>query len=1195
MIFKPVVLSGLLLLFLTPLQGEDMISNSGMELGEVGKGVPGYNVKMFSISRDELLKHPDRKHIAITTADGKDGKALLLPAYPGAEIMMIEPGDIKIDSDGEVELSLDARVGETVDGKASNVRFYIDFRMLGDGTVKSEKSWSHPNYPIITGMSGTPGKEWKRFTRRIKVMKWKNVYTTSLRVISADKNTPVNAPFYIDNFRIRFLDGKNEAPEEAAVIPDRLENYGFKGDRITFTVTALLRGDAGKTELVLEETSYPNARQIFPVTLKKDPAFVSQNGLLRYSGTLSVPAERYGLFRCILNRNGSALSTVGLFSVLHPPVAHKRFTPGWSIGMNSATLMPYNTPYSKRQETATLHNYNSAEQTGIFPKLAGIRNARIWGNWCLIEPEKGKFTSKIIDQEIDLYIRNGIEPFFCIAGGMGMAFQDYGPNGEQAKYPHYIHPTLRKLKREHLNQEVIALNELSLNDYKRYLNYCLETWGGKIRIWEQFNEPGVLYMDPNQYLAYMKYSYQAVKAKDRNFIFLGNGNTCDVGYDKGWCRRLTAADPNYTDFLDGVAFHPYYNATDYQDNIYNLYSKHIAELRASMKKQKPLYNTECFYIRNARKPQLEFYLQKGRCTAEAVQRHYLDGMLNDVRMASSPDNNAVVNHEPTGTGLRTFSEEGVALNALSAMLKDMETIEPVVLNPFMRAGIFLNAAKNHAMGFVYDLRASGSNIVGAETSGVKFYDLFGNPVKTDKQIPLSYEPLYLKGTPEQIKNFFRNVRFVPMKSCRVFGRRINDRIYLTAVNLTGQPGVMEVNFNKAHNLPSVRFEFTKDREDSTVDFPAVRNADYSGLPYSVHALDAELGGGTVSILPDSRDFSIPDKAEDAVELKLSRGSKIRVWNEGNDLCIAADVKSKSITPSPNDELWNGDALEVFVDPAPFSKPAANRIISTNPLNCFQYVFAATPSKTGKSILGISRTNPAFATKAVFHAKRTETGYALDIRIPWSEIRPEYNGVIGLELEVARPEEKGWKESLSGANKPAFAERRHYLLFQVKSSETLRNGNFAAVAYGDAANWFFSTQTKDSRIRCVPGAGYGNGNAVEFRTSKLLYSNWRQYISQEIKIPEWARRARISILAEMPECKLPNPQYYRWRPYGFFLTLGKSDMSYDRNMEFSKPFPWTLFQYEAPVQKGTRVLNFDTGLRQALGILKIAEIRIEFTK
>lgn len=1182
-------------LLLCSLQASELVHNSAMELGQIGKGVPGYQLKMYSIDRDEMLKNQSRKHIAVTVANGKEGNCLMIPAYSGAKLMMLEPGDIKIEQDGEVEISFDAKIGESTDGKSPDTYFYIDFRTLGDDTVKLEKSWSHPNYPIISGLSGKPGKDWQTFSRRIKVIKWNNVYTTSLRVLSSRKDGNVNAPLYIDNFRIRFLDGKDEIPEEAAIVPDQTEGVYFHGDKMTFTIHALLRGDEGKNELILQETSYPERRMAFPVELKKDSAFNSQNGLARYSGTVSIEANRYGLFRCFLSHDGKILKSIGLVSVLHPPVAHKRFSPGWSIGMNSAAMVPHATPYSKQQQTATLHSYNSFEQTAAFPKLAGIRNARIWGKWSLIEPEKGNFSSKIIGPEINVYNRNGIEPYFCIAGGMGMMFHDDGPDSENMQYPRFLYPKLTKFPKKHQGKDVLSLSENSLDDYKQYLDYCLKTWKDQVHIWEQFNEPGVLDMDPNLYLKYMKYSYQAVKAINKNFIFLGNGNTCDIGYDKGWCFRLSAADPDYTDYLDGIAFHPYYNATDYQDNVYNLYSKHIAELRSSMKKQKPLYNTECFYIKNARVAQVEFYVQKGRFSAEAVQRHFLDGMLNGVKMASSPDNNAVVNHEPTGTGLRTLSEAGVALNALSAQLKNMATLEPIILNPFMRAGIFTDESKQDALGFIYDLRASGSFVVGVEKCDVKLLDLFGNPIKKEQNVELSYEPMFVRGSLAQLKAFFQNVRFVPKKSCRIFGRQIKNRIYLTAVNLTGQPGIMEIDFGKVHNLPSVCFEFLKDRDDSTVDFPVAENADYRNLPFSIHTMGAELGGGKIEMLPDTKVYEIPTQAKQVAEFELSRGSTIRIWSEEEQLRVTAKIKTERIHQAAGDELWTGDAVEIFVDPAPFSKPNHNQIISTNPLDCYQYVFAGIPSKNGKSVLGISRKNQNFHTQATVKTTLTENGYWLDIRIPWDEIRPQYNGMIGLEVEIARPGETGWKESLSDAKKPAFAQRRHYPLFQAKFPHVVSNGDFADTAYGDAAQWMFGAQTKESRNRCVPKTGIDGRNAVEFRCSKLNSDHWGQFIFQQLEVPAWVRGAWVSVLAEMPECSLPNAQFYRWRPHGFFITLGKSDMSYDRNMEFSKPFPWTLFQYYTPIQKGTDKLDFYSGLRQALGLLRIAEVRVEFVQ
>ena len=240
-----------------------------------------------------------------------------------------------------------------------------------------------------------------------------------------------------------------------------------------------------------------------------------------------------------------------------------------------------------------------------------------------------------------------------------------------------------------------------------------------------------------------------------------------------------------------------------------------------------------------------------------------------------------------------MSEMSVATNALSFMLKDMEKLNPVPLNPFMRAGIFKSADGKQGVGFVYDLRPSGSTVKTENESGLQFFDLFGNRIAKADGTTLSYEPLYIKGTPERIAEFFKSVRFIPKQSCRVFGRVLGGRLYLTALNSFGQPGTIMTKFAPETGLPNIQFAFKDADDDSTVSFPLPANCQ---LTYRVESNGAELGSGKVEMTASVPEFTIPATENEAKELTLSRGTKAKVWSDGTSLKIRANVKAAKITP-----------------------------------------------------------------------------------------------------------------------------------------------------------------------------------------------------------------------------------------------------------------------------------------------------------
>ena len=161
--------------------------------------------------------------------------------------------------------------------------------------------------------------------------------------------------------------------------------------------------------------------------------------------------------------------------------------------MNQHESIIYN-GYQNATHTAYLGRCSSWNSVGRIARLAGMRNVRIWGRWVLIEREPGKFSPDVIGPAIDEYYKNGVEPFFCIAAGMGLLYRDQGPKGETADYPlFYYGKYIKKYPRPG-----IVMLDAPLDVYGRYLDYCIRTWGDKVKIWEMFNEPGDPVMGPQQ-------------------------------------------------------------------------------------------------------------------------------------------------------------------------------------------------------------------------------------------------------------------------------------------------------------------------------------------------------------------------------------------------------------------------------------------------------------------------------------------------------------------------------------------------------------------------------------------------------------------------------------------------------------------------------------------------------------------------
>ena len=208
-------------------------------------------------------------------------------------------------------------------------------------------------------------------------------------------------------------------------------------------------------------------------------------------------------------------------------------------------------------------------------RICGVRLGRVWGYLREIQREENWFDRSQMDLCLKELKKRRIEPVFCLAGGAGMTFRDAGPNPEVSDYPPFLHRYLKPKT----NRKGILYLDWPLDQWEKHVRNCLKSWGDTVQIWELFNEPDQNTMDASHYQKYLESTWRTLKKENPKSLLLGNGNTCDVGFEKSWCARLNQANPDYVNWMDGVAFHPYWNSTDCIGGIYNLYTRHIQELR----------------------------------------------------------------------------------------------------------------------------------------------------------------------------------------------------------------------------------------------------------------------------------------------------------------------------------------------------------------------------------------------------------------------------------------------------------------------------------------------------------------------------------------------------------------------------------------------------------------------------------------
>lgn len=1099
--------------------GEIVNRNAGMELGEIGRGVPGYVLEVNHAAIDAVRANPAKMFVLRTAAGGNPGQCLMIPGYKGMAGYQMELADLFLSRDGEVEISFDAKIGPDENGVMhKSAPFIIDFRLFPDTDRDSY-------YPMLKRFQFRPTTEWKRFSRRFKVKAYSYAYNIWVLPAGEPKEDTLNA-LYLDNFRLEYVDGRSSEPEEYSVIPDRVDPLYAPGDRVRFSIRARLNGTA-PADAVLQIRRDYNGSEIARIPVRLAPG---ADGT--FTGKAELPLKEFGSFSTALQIKGKTLRGLdSSFQVLHPVVSHPFGSFGWGIGVNDEEICPFGRTGSRGAEFYNL-KFGSFEREYRLMKNAGAGMFRVWGKWRQIEPEEGKFRPEIMGLQMDMLKKYGFEPLFCLVGnfvvhgGQKTVDRYRSGNVRMSSLPMYLYQYYYQSSTKHMGS-VLPPMEV----YRRYLDVVWQNWGKQVRCWEMSNEPGVFGMPAKNYIDYLKYTNAYLKERNPGSLLIGNGVTGDFGMNVvKWCDQLNAADPGYVDHLDGIAFHPYACGLDYINGVRGLYGACVKNIQGTLAKPRPMWNTECYYLPTARKRQLPNAREYSRYTSNELLRHFLDGFYHGVKASPSPAVDSFFVRADRIVDQRSMTELAAALNALSFLLKDMDRLEPVDLGSLVRAGIFTDKSGTKALGFLYDLRPTGSGWTPGK-SGAQVLDLYGNNVQAGP-LPLQFEPYFITGTPQDVKRMLTGSTFKVDEPAELFGRRCGDSLFVEARNRTGVPGIVD---SKIGDLP-VRFSFELDPEYSTVELHGVKE-----------------NPKNVRMVPQTPSYTLPASA------KLTRGTPVSLSVEDGKLKLVLEVADPRLKAAEGANLWTGSAVEVFLDPAPF------RNLSLNEVKPYQFVFAALPSSTG--VRAVCTRNPK--TAAIRSVARDAKGYRMEIMIPLSEL-PE-SPVYGIDIEIVRAGEKR-KESLGGDPGNSYRRRLHYHLIRMPAGVLPPNGDFARVSYGDPANWVYPVRSGVT-VKCAPEFGRtGNGLLIEVKKAQPEEG---VIAGQTIRVkPGEYTRGSFQVLARFENVRTrKNGRGRNGVIFAVGYARGRTTLSIDKlKADLTGDSGWTLYQFDFKIPASSGYLR-----------------------
>lgn len=1150
--------------------------NGTVELGAVGEAAPGFQLRQFVLPAS-LPAGALPAHLPLTADDGAGGRCLRLPGVPGRVECDLAPLRFALERDGEVELSFRMRADAAEDGSFDPAQqVVVDLRAF-DPRVLQWKPVAE-RYPVLHSFALRPERAWRSHSRRIAVRGGFS-YALTFRCSALPPRT-LNA-LELDDIAVRPTDRPAAPEDEAAVLGLREPAVYGPGEPVELRVQARLAGPGGTlaASLVDDHDGSVVARQELALAALEPAA--GGDGRRAWGARWRLAAPRFGSFSTVLSRDGATLrSCGGDLVVARPPVRHPAGSPGASLGANLEGYVPLQLAASTEP---TLHTVSGRPGDDIaLLRLAGIQAVRVWGDWNLVEPEPDAFRAGALGRQLDAVVAAGMEPLVVL----GATFTHAPPaDGRPLKgsLPAWLY-------REATVRPGTVVPPIAA--WEAYVAACLRLFCAQVRWWEVVNEASNGW-SADEYLPRLESAHRLIKAARPDALVVGNGATGDVGpRPLDWTRELAAL--HHERFLDAIAFHPYQAELDLMGPDRFKYRDLVAGLRGLLREPRPLWNSECYYLLSAGRRQGVSGDEQSTYEAGDLQRHYLDGLWHGVAVSTAPLWDSLTKRRRGAAVVPNQVFAGV--NALSGLLEGMAGLERVEVNPLVRSGVFASADRRRGLGVVYDLRPGGSRwqVPAGAGAGIEVLDLFGNPLPAADERRCGADPLFLRGDPAAIAALLRASRWLVQEPVQLVGATLAGRLHLEAINRTGLAASARIAFPGAA-LPAVDCRF-RTAERLTAVLPAA--ALPAALPWSA-SVDGEAAGGGILALAAPRPV-LALALDRPQRIALSRGGALTLTACADHLAIAAAVPEAEPRQAPDGRLYEGSALEVFIDAAPGFRPDCDQVAGgAEKMAVTQYIAAAVPSPGGQILWSHAHRRPQAASAARTARARADGGWQVRLEVPWDEMVAPGGppAVIGLDAEIDRLSGKEAWGPLAGES---YRRRLHYPLVALPP-EVVARGREPAHAlplYGAAplADGGFDggdawqVQGRHPALRLADGAGWAGSRGVDITVAPDAAASLpaRLAVYQRLPCrPRCGRTAQVTFLLRLSDlrCALERaPDGYRcgFSAYLHFRDRASGAELNNEGIGLGSAVlgsqEWTLMGFRCPIPDQASELTLSLGTR-----------------
>jgi cellulose/xylan binding protein with CBM9 domain len=278
---------------------------------------------------------------------------------------------------------------------------------------------------------------------------------------------------------------------------------------------------------------------------------------------LKIPQLPIGYYRVSLESPDKALKDELIFGVYQAMKYEGRLPFDWPLGCHNPDASP-------------------------IVRALGFGLARSWDfTFKRVCPEKGKFNFKETDIVVDNCKKAKLNLMPILGYRLGKSRHD--KNGNACIPDWSIEKTVKSSKK---NSWAVDVSFPKIEAWKTYVKAIVSRYKDYIKAWEVFNEPNC-WLLPEEYVPYLKATYEAAKEADPDCLIVGGGATSDWGGEPApWTTKVLELDNCSS--LDVLSIHMYGNTPPEQYKGQGT-NEILAYLKKTMKKygkDLPIWHTE---------------------------------------------------------------------------------------------------------------------------------------------------------------------------------------------------------------------------------------------------------------------------------------------------------------------------------------------------------------------------------------------------------------------------------------------------------------------------------------------------------------------------------------------------------------------------------------------------------------------------